>query len=38
MGLVIVSSPIFIVKIRFSGSHDAYLLRNICHQYVYFLK
>ena len=30
MGLVVVSSQPFIVKIRFSGtSHEAYILRNI---------
>ena len=36
MGLVVVSSPPFIMKIRFSGSHVTYLLRNICHQYIFW--
>ena len=36
MGLVVVSSQPFIVKIRFSGtSHEAYILRNICYQYFF---
>jgi len=33
MGLIVTSSSPFIEKIRFSGSHEAYLLNSACHQY-----